>query len=234
MNEIESINNKIFVLGDIHGAHKALIQCLERSQFDYDNDTLIVLGDVVDEWPETPQCIEELLKINNLIYIMGNHDAWADKWLRFAQRELNWIMQGGQVTIDAYIKNGDLLIKHRDFFAAKPYKYIDDKNRLFVHGGIIKGIGINRHYVGDLMWDRSLVQRALQKDFKRDRRFSEIYIGHTSIWKYSHEPLIKGNVIMLDTGAGYDGKLSIMNAETKESWQSDLVEDLYPEESGKN
>lgn len=29
------------VMGDIHGAHKALQQCLERSAFDRNKDTLI-------------------------------------------------------------------------------------------------------------------------------------------------------------------------------------------------
>lgn len=41
-----------YVMGDIHGAHKAFIQCLERSNFDYDNDILIQLGDVADGWSE--------------------------------------------------------------------------------------------------------------------------------------------------------------------------------------
>ena len=228
------MTQRTFCTADIHGGYKALIQCLERSQFNYDDDTLIVLGDVVDGWPETPQCIEELLKIKNLIYIMGNHDAWADRWLRLGIRELNWTMQGGQATIDAYIRNPDLLIQHREFFTIKPYKYIDDKNRLFIHGGIIKGLDIDKHTVGDLMWDRSLVQRALQKGFRRDKRFTEIYIGHTSIWRHSHEPMIKGNVVMMDTGGGWDGKLSIMDIDTKEFWQSDKVSDLYPEERCRN
>ena len=37
---------KTFVIGDIHGAYKALLQCFERSGFDYEKDHLIVLGDV--------------------------------------------------------------------------------------------------------------------------------------------------------------------------------------------
>jgi len=48
---------KTFVIGDIHGAYKALIQCLKRSKFDYDRDRLICLGDVVDGYPETKECI---------------------------------------------------------------------------------------------------------------------------------------------------------------------------------
>ena len=33
---------------------------------------------------------------------------------------------------------------------------------------------------------------------------------------------------MIDTGAGWEGRLTIMDIETKQFWQSDLVTDLYP------
>jgi len=35
----------------------------------------------------------------------------------------------------------------------------------------------------------------------------------------------------LDTGAGMSGKLTVMDIDTKEYWQSDLVTELYPEET---
>ncbi len=65
---------RTFVIGDIHGAYKALVQVLERAGFDYENDKLISLGDVTDGWSETAESIEELMKIKNLVYIKGNHD----------------------------------------------------------------------------------------------------------------------------------------------------------------
>lgn len=33
---------RIFVMGDIHGAYKAMMQCTERAGFDYLKDTLVV------------------------------------------------------------------------------------------------------------------------------------------------------------------------------------------------
>ena len=54
---------KTFCVGDIHGAYKALMQCLHRAQFDYHKDRLIVLGDGCDVFPEVNRCIDELLKI---------------------------------------------------------------------------------------------------------------------------------------------------------------------------
>lgn len=49
---------RTFVLGDIHGAAKALEQCFERSEFDKKNDLLIQLGGVVDRHDEVFECVE--------------------------------------------------------------------------------------------------------------------------------------------------------------------------------
>ena len=43
---------KTFAIGDIHGAYKAMMQCFERSKFDYKKDRLIVMGDVCDGYPD--------------------------------------------------------------------------------------------------------------------------------------------------------------------------------------
>lgn len=68
---------KTYVIGDIHGAHNALMQCLGLAQFDYALDRLIVLGDVCDGYPDVRECIEELLKIKHCDFVIGNHDMWA-------------------------------------------------------------------------------------------------------------------------------------------------------------
>jgi serine/threonine protein phosphatase 1 len=47
---------RAFVIGDLHGAYKALEQCLDRSGFDYENDVLIQLGDIADGYPEVYEC----------------------------------------------------------------------------------------------------------------------------------------------------------------------------------
>ena len=93
---------RTFVMGDIHGAYKALKQCLQRSSFDYENDVLINLGDVCDGWPQTKDCIDELLKIKNLIYILGNHDTWGLAWMEAGEAENIWLTQGGDATIKSY------------------------------------------------------------------------------------------------------------------------------------
>ena len=96
---------KTFVIGDIHGSYRALLQCLEKSQFNYLEDHLICLGDVADGWPETRESIDELLKIKNLKYILGNHDFWTLNWMETGYPEQGWIDQGGIATINSYTKD---------------------------------------------------------------------------------------------------------------------------------
>jgi serine/threonine protein phosphatase 1 len=70
---------------------------------------------------------------------------------------------------------------------------------------------------------------------KRLLLFNEIYIGHTPTLNYKiTTPMHKANVWNIDTGAAFTGKLSILNIETKEFWQSDPVMNLYPNENGRN
>src|SRR3989338_10110160 len=91
-----------FVVGDIHGGHKALVQCLERSKLDPKKDLLISLGDICDGWPEVNKVIEELLGIQHFKMILGNHDAWALRWMKDGWKGHEWVSQGGAATIQSY------------------------------------------------------------------------------------------------------------------------------------
>lgn len=228
---------KTFVLGDCHGALRALKQVLERSKFDYDNDRLICLGDTADGWTETAECFELLFKIKNLVYVMGNHDFWCKEYLIKGKQPDIWTRQGGQNTIASYLKNPKLMKKHGEFLKKVPYYFIDEKNRVFVHGGVSQtGLPIEETDKMFLSWDRELWDN--RHNLKKIKEFKEVYVGHTSIWGFSHFPLHIKNVTFMDTGAGWEGKLSLMNIDEesnfREFWQSDKVSDLYPEVGGRN
>ena len=236
---------KRFVIGDIHGANKALLQCLERSGFDYENDLLISLGDVSDGWSEVPQAFETLLSIKNLIYVLGNHDYWLLDWLKYGADPHIWLSQGGQIVKEVYIKlmeQGamEVLHRHRDFLDKAPFYHLTEDNKLFVHGGFDWHMPIEEQmYPKDMLWDRHLfsVASMWHNWDKGDcvKLYDEVFIGHTAT-SYSHpdmKPVHVSNVWNLDQGAGWVGKLTIMDIDSKEYWQSDLVSELYPEEKGR-
>ena len=133
---------KTFVIGDVHGSYKALVQVLERSNFNREEDTLISLGDIADGWQEVPECIDLLLEIKNLVPIRGNHDIWLRDWLKYGYKNPMWLRQGGQASYDAYFRMSKTLPNYREyrnrharFFENQVDYYIDKNNNLFVHAG---------------------------------------------------------------------------------------------------
>src|SRR5690606_31149154 len=95
---------RTFVLGDVHGAAKAIEQCFERSGFDKRNDVLIQLGDIVDRHDEVLECVEILLQVDKLIALKGNLDDWLDDFLRTDTHPRDWTY-GGLDTVKSYLKH---------------------------------------------------------------------------------------------------------------------------------
>lgn len=58
----------------------------------------------------------------------------------------------------------------------------------------------------------------------------KIFLGHTNtLFFKSTTPINPCNVFNLDTAAGYKGgKLTMMDADTNEYWQSNLLAEYYP------
>ncbi|MBP9853774.1 MAG: metallophosphoesterase [Candidatus Omnitrophica bacterium] len=223
---------KTYVMGDIHGNYKALCQCLERSQFDYTVDRLIVLGDVSDGFPQVRECINELLKIKHLNYIMGNHDEWVLRWATEGYKDMIWLQQGGMNTMISY-DHKSMPQAHIDFLKNAHY-FLEENGRVFIHAGINLKLSMDRQDKEVLVWDRNLMNEAYIKHqldpLYRFGPYREIYIGHTPTQVFqSLKPLHMCNVWAMDTGAGWTGKLTIMDVDSKKFWQSDLATDLYKE-----
>ena len=113
LKTITDLYMKTFVIGDIHGNLVGLKKCLQSSRFDYKNDRLIALGDVCDRGVNVAQCIEELLKIKNCVYIIGNHDLMTLDWAVNGVQRKEWLSQGGQLTIESY-RGGVMPQEHID------------------------------------------------------------------------------------------------------------------------
>jgi serine/threonine protein phosphatase 1 len=241
-------------MGDLHGAYKAMAQCLERSDFNYQTDQLIQLGDVADGYPQVYECVEELLKIRNLIPLKGNHDDWLFEFIHAEFHPYFWNF-GGKGTLISYLehagKNGryfasgsgfksaleskDIPQSHQAFFKGQKAFYIDERQRCFVHAGFDRDLNFREQPAENYYWDRSLWESAVQRlerkePFSTIPAFSEVYLGHTPTTKLgTDQPMRAFNIFNLDTGAGHDGRLTIMDIDSKAFWQSDPLPTLYPE-----
>ena len=215
---------KTFVIGDIHGAYKALLRCLELSKFDKKRDRLICLGDVCDRNKQVKECIDELLTIPNRVDILGNHDAWALEWAIHGTTPQEWWDQGGAQTAMSYKDLG--MPREHIQFLSQALPWFVDKNRLFIHGGFDPQHPLEETPKEILIWDRILLKQAqelcLTEPYYRFGNYDEVYIGHTPTINFGKtEPQKFCNVWALDTGAGWGAKLTIMDIDTKQFWQSD-------------
>lgn len=240
---------RTLVIGDIHGGLQALIQLIERARVTKD-DTLIFLGDYVDGWSESAETIQYLIELNQkqkCVFILGNHDLWCGRWLATGTTNPIWLAHGGKETVASYIKTSYLTnLKHKEFFQNLKEYYIDIENRLFLHAGFTSMHGVKKEeYASNYYFDRTLWEMVISMDKKvtknsvlfpkRLQHYTEIYIGHTPTTNYKQEkPMHAINIWNIDTGAAFKGKLSCIDINTKEVWQSDEVYTLYPTEKGRN
>ena len=243
---------KKFVIGDIHGGLKALLQVLKKINCD-ENYTLIFLGDYVDGWSESPAVLDfliELQKKQPCVFIRGNHDELLLDWLLGNNENIDeklWFQHGGEATVLSYQNiNAETKEKHIQFLQSLQDYYLDNENRLFIHAGFTNMKGVEHEYFKPLFyWDRTLWETALAIDNQlskdaityplRLKIYNEIFIGHTPVTKIDETiPVNKACVWNVDTGAAFKGKLTIMDVDTKEFWQSDSLPELYPTEKGRN
>jgi len=243
---------RTFAIGDIHGADKALEQLIQRID-PGPEDRLIFLGDYVDGLPDTPAVIDRLIRLkhkHDCVFIRGNHDQWAIDWFRSCRdaRDYRWrpqdihYMQGGRSTYDAYMNIGDpdrvaTMNEHDQFLQATKPHFIDEQNRVFVHGGFNKSLDDPWMIQ---MWDRDLMEDAhdVQASAEMPERFlqyKEIYVGHTATNYFTGKEEVANwlNLWALDTNCGWGGPLSAINVDTKEVIQSDRAQTFYPDYTGR-
>jgi len=241
---------RILVVGDIHSGLRALEQVLFMAKV-ATNDTLIFLGDYVDGWSTAVETVDFLLNLtetHECIFIRGNHDELCYDWLKKGVHNPVWLQHGGAATRASY-ENTDAgtIAKHLQFYEGFENYYLDSENRLFLHAGFTNLKGVEHEYfTKTFYWDRTLWELAQSLNPKmteddeyypsRLTHYKEIYIGHTPISKKASDVVPKkaANVWNMDTGAAFKGPLSIMDVTTKKVWQSEPVQNLYPDEKGRN
>lgn len=260
------VKGRTLVCGDLHGNYKGFKQALERCNFDNEKDTLISIGDVVDGHSESYEVVEELLKIKNLITVKGNHDDWFYDWIITGLNPTNWrqgqnatalsyirqnpdhshITEANLYTIPHLLKPKNIPQDHQEFFKNQLPYYIDDENRLFIHGGFNRHLELEEQEEFVFWWDRDLWKAALSYEsmsrgmlenkpkFKMKGDFQEVFIGHTQTQFWDEDtPMNAANIWNVDTGGGWFGYITIMDIDTKEFWQSDDARSLYPEFKGR-
>ena len=107
-----------YVISDIHGEYDLFMELLEKINLK-DEDTLYILGDVLDRGPHPIKTIKKLMEMPNAICIVGNHELMAIECLEFLMKEISemsieeldmgmldnlvtWQYNGSKTTIDEF------------------------------------------------------------------------------------------------------------------------------------
>ena len=103
-----------YVMGDIHGEAVHFHAMLKKIHF-LEEDTLILLGDVIDCEPDRIALLLEIMKIPNVIMLLDNHEYMMLQYLSTdaTSTEIRrWNRNGNAPTLAAYLKQ-KAKVQHR-------------------------------------------------------------------------------------------------------------------------
>ena len=107
-----------YVISDIHGEYDKFIELLDKIKLK-DDDTLYILGDILDKGPHPIKTILKIMEMPNVICLVGNHELMALECLEFLRKEITdmsideldekmlenlvtWQYNGSKTTIDEF------------------------------------------------------------------------------------------------------------------------------------
>lgn len=230
---------RTLILTDIHGCADELMDLFDLVKYHPEADDLICLGDLTDKGPQVGNVVNtfyNLQKINkNVLIIQSNHD---DKHVRYQRNEEEFHRTGKKNKIKTYpdfLESRKQLLE-LDFDAIawmKTFPLFHKKdNYLFVHGGVVPGLPIEKTDKGVLLHLRNVRKDQNQRwqmlrleDIQLDDpHWSDVYEGEQGLVFYGHSPFFIEEprrskfAIGLDLGCSMGGYLLAYCLETQEFW----------------
>ena len=96
----------IYAVSDLHGCYDKYIKLLERLKMT-SNDSLYILGDIVDRGSDGMKILLDLIKRKNVFSCRGNHDHCAQILLRsFAIPNDGYFADGLEETFRLWLTDG--------------------------------------------------------------------------------------------------------------------------------
>lgn len=223
----------IYVMSDIHGEYDKFIEMLNKIEFSKE-DTLYILGDVLDRGDKPLDIIEYIIGHNNIELLRGNHEQMFLNWYR--GKDDCWVRYNIGYTTVKQIENKQLEVFYDytkglyDYLIkTKLYKILEVNNKKFIliHAGLYypenyKNMDIetfmnNQNYESMLWNNYNIYYNNSFKDYITIQ-------GHTTVQSireeledvfnnnlHNYKIINRGNNIYIDCGACFeDGKLSCL------------------------
>lgn len=205
---------RLFAIGDIHGCDVALDTLLKTLAPGAD-DTIVVLGDVVDRGAGSKRAVDRLLSLRDecrLILLQGNHEQMMLEALRDGLGAEDWLRFGGMETLLSY--GGDprkVPPEHLDFMASG-LPYWETESELFIHANLQPGVPLEQQLAEWLRWTHL---KGIEQPHPSGKR---VICGHTP--QRSGEPLVLPGWVCIDTFACGGGWLTGLNVATNDYLQA--------------
>jgi serine/threonine protein phosphatase 1 len=229
----------IYVVSDIHGCFDEYAELLERINL-RDEDTLYVLGDIVDRGKDGVKVLLDMMSRPNIIPIMGNHDYLAAIIFKKLSAEITeftaenyfdddftkgysmWIADGGDSTLAAFsqltLEQKEDILDYFTEFLMYEELCVNGRDFVLVHAGLMNFSAerkLDDYEIYELIYERADYSKVYFKD-----RF--LVTGHTPtslINKSENSTIYKeNNHFAIDCGAIYGGKLAALCLDTLEEY----------------
>lgn len=208
---------RTLAIGDIHGSSAALATLVQVVAPRTD-DTLVVLGDIVDRGPGTREAIDQLLELGNrcnLVLVLGNHEEMMFDALSGGEWEAAWLRYGGEATLNSYGGDpGAIPASHLEFLKSGRDFY-ETEREIFIHANVEPGIALEKQSPEWLRWTHITGFEPPHSSGKR------IVCGHTP--QRSGVPLVFPGWAGIDTLAYGPGWLTCLDVSTDEFFQANNV-----------
>lgn len=224
-----------YVTADIHGEYEKYAALLEKIGLTQD-DTLYVLGDVIDRGREGIRILRDMMQRENVYLLRGNHELMATHILRRLNVEIteenaqtqvdaalidaiwNWRENGGDSTLNAFCalsaqEREDVL----DYMEDTPLYAVEEaggKTFVLVHAGLgapCPGKKLRACTQEELCWQRPDFEKQYFPD-------DSVYVvcGHTPTQSVTGKTQIyqSHNNILIDCGAAFGGRLACLCLDT--------------------
>jgi serine/threonine protein phosphatase 1 len=231
-----TIPGRTLIVGDLHGCLRPLQEALARLAFDPSaGDRLCSVGDLIDRGPDSPGCLA-LLDRPWFHAVLGNHeammlDALAPEGLSYDDRayqdspaRTRWRRNGGD-WFDDLSPAAQAEIRGRLPQLAHLPLALTLTTALGRRIGLVHADPVTQDWAAltpaflarhrqDLLWDRDRLQGLQQAPAQPAHPIANIdlvVMGHTPLrgsW------LRHGNLCWIDTGAVYEGELTLLEPDT--------------------
>ena len=226
-------------MSDLHGDYDKYMQMIKKIELK-DEDTLYILGDVIDRGDDGLKILFDMMKRSNVIPLLGNHEYMAYTVLKKLNVEItaynynthldetsigayeNWMLNGGITTCQKFTElnkeQREEIIDYIGEFELYEELELCGREFLLVHGGIgefEEEKDIEECNLHEVIWSRSDYSKQYYKS-------KYLVTGHTPTYNISDEYdgriYIKNNHIAIDCGVSHGRSLGCICLDTLEEF----------------